>query len=215
MTFTREKCECCHKSIYFGQSISECSLCNAVIHTNCFKKSTFKFENNNSYCHNCYFFKYVPHYNPFKNSVNELSKSNDESNNLNEDPIDVIDTIQTMSNVLENCRSFNNFGDFSKSNLLTEKSTMSTMFLNIDGNKSNFDEFVVLLKQINKKVSIIGLAETNVSPELKNLYPIEGYQSFYHESKPCKSKGTGVALYVDSCLNASRKFHFIKFICKP
>ena len=205
MAFTREKCECCHKSIYFGQSISECSLCNAVIHTNCFKKSTFKFENNNSYCHNCYFFKYVPRYNPFKNSINELSKSNDESksHNLNEDPIDVIDTIQTMSNVLENCRSFNNFEDFSKSNLLTDKSTMSTMFLNIDGNKSNFDEFIVLLKQINKKVSIIGLAETNVSPELKNLYPIEGYQSFYHESKPCKSKGTGVALYVDSCLNAS------------
>ena len=202
---TREKCECCRKSIYFGQSISECSLCNAVIHTNCFKKSSFKFESSNSYCNDCYSCKYVPNYNPFKSCISKLSKSSDEnkSHNVNDDPINVIDTIQTMSTVLENCTAYKSFEEFNKSNLLTDKNKLSTMFLNIDGNKSNFDEFVVLTEQLEKKISVIGLAETNVSPELKNLYPIEGYRSFYQELKPRKSKGTGVALYIDNCLNTT------------
>ena len=98
--------------------------------------------------------------------------------------------------------------EFNKSDVLAEQDKLSTMFLNIDGNKSNFDEFVVLTKQLENKISVIGLAETNTSPELKNLYPLEGYNSFYQEPKAGKNKGTGVALYIDNCLNATVNNNF-------
>jgi hypothetical protein len=34
--------------------------------------------------------------------------------------------------------------DINKSNIFAQQGKLSTMFLNIDGNKSNFDEFAVL-----------------------------------------------------------------------
>ena len=76
------------------------------------------------------------------------------------------------------------------------------MFFNIDGNKSNFDCFVAELSSINHEFSIIGLAETNIDPSLKNLYPITNYNSFYQDTIDNKNKGTGVALYVHNSLNA-------------
>ena len=86
MSFVREKCEYCHKSIYLGQSISECNLCNAVIHTNCFKKSNFQFQNGNCYCTNCYLHKYIPRYNPYKNFVNQSSQDK----SYNEELIEIL-----------------------------------------------------------------------------------------------------------------------------
>ena len=130
MSFVREECECCHKSIYFGQSISECSLCNAVIHTNCFKKSSFNFNNGNCYCANCYSCKYIPRYNPYKKFISEASQPGIEDRAYNEDPIDIIDTIQTLSNILENCTSYENMEDINKSNIFAQQGKLSTMFLN-------------------------------------------------------------------------------------
>ena len=202
-SFVREECECCHKYIYFGQSISECNLCNAVIHTNCFKKSNFTFQNGNCYCTECYLCKYIPRYNPYKKLVSESAQPCVEDKSYNEDPIDIIDTIQTLSSILENCTSYENMEDINKSNIFAQQDKLSTMFLNIDGNKSNFDEFAVLFQQLDHKISAIGLAETNTSPEHKNLYKIDGYNSFYQEPKPGKNKGTGVALYIDNSLNAT------------
>ena len=90
---------------------------------------------------------------------------------------------------MENCTSFNTIDELNESKNFVEQDKLSTMFLNIDGNKSNFDEFVVLLKQAKHKFSVIGLAETNTSPELKNVYSIEGYNSYYQDPKPGKVKG--------------------------
>ena len=201
----KESCEYCRKSICVGQAITECSMCSAVIHTKCFKKSEFVFENNTGYCFDCYNFKYVPCYNPYKIPMNEFCKQYDadhEEKFYNENPTDFIDTLQIISNTLDNCTSFESMNDANRSSIFAEQDKLSAMFLNIDGNKSNFDEFVVLLKQLKHKFPVIGLAETNISPELKNLYPIEGYTSYYQDPKPGKRKGTGVALYVDNSLNA-------------
>ena len=69
--------------------------------------------------------------------------------------------------------------------------------------KSNFNTFCVELKRIKHEFSVIGLAETNIEPELKSLYNISGYCSFYQSVTSNKHKGTGVALYVSENFNAS------------
>ena len=199
-SLTKESCEYCGKFIYIGQAILECNLCDAVIHTKCFKKSNFKFENNTTYCYDCHSNKVVPRYNPFKICK---TKSCDDEKCYNEEPIDFIDTVEAVSNILESCTSFNTMDELNESNFFVEQDKLSTMFLNIDGNKSNFDEFVVLLRQLKHKFSVIALAETNTKPELKNMYSIDGYTSFYQDPKPGKSKGTGVALYILDSLNAT------------
>ena len=205
-TLTREVCECCRRFIYIGQSIAECRLCNAVIHTRCFKKSDFKFENGFGYCYNCYVFKFEPRYNPYKTSISKFSVPINDENCYNEELIDFIDTIQIISNTLDNCKSFKSMDEANKSTIFSNvnKDKFSAMFLNIDGNKSNFDEFAVLLQQLKHTFSVFGLAETNTIPEHKNLYQIEGYNSYYQEPKPGKCKGTGVALYIHNSLNTTR-----------
>ena len=81
------------------------------------------------------------------------------------------------------------------------------LFLNIDGNKTNFDAFAVDVHRMEHKFSIIGLAETNIDPENKDLYFLDDYTSFYQDPYPCKNKGTGVALYIHNSLNATLESH--------
>ena len=59
---------------------------------------------------------------------------------------------------------------------------MSTMFLNIEGNASNFDTFLTELKRLKHSFPVIGLAETNVDEPLKDLYTIPEYTSFYQNT---------------------------------
>ena len=69
-------------------------------------------------------------------------------------------------------------------------------FYNIDGNKSNFDILAGELHCFGDKFSFIGLAETNVDSEHKDLYKLSNYNNFYTDRLPNKSSGTGIALYV-------------------
>ena len=140
------------------------------------KSSNFTFENDSSYCYNCHVFKYKPRYNPYKAYISKFSVPCNEENSYNEELIDFIDTIQIISNTLENCLTFESMEEASTSTTSSNinKDKFSTMFLNIDGNKSNFDEFAVLIQQLKHKFSVIGLSETNTVPEHKNLYQIEG-----------------------------------------
>ena len=69
-------------------------------------------------------------------------------------------------------------------------------FYNLDGNKSNFDTLAGELHRFGDKFSFIGLAETNVDSEHKDLYKLKNYNNFYTDRLPNKSSGTGIALYV-------------------
>ena len=73
---------------------------------------------------------------------------------------------------------------------------LTALFNNIDGNASNFDSFVVDITRYKHPFSVIGIAETNVHSECKDLYVIPGYVSEYNSKKCGKLKGSGVALYV-------------------
>ena len=71
------------------------------------------------------------------------------------------------------------------------------LFQNIDGNKSYFYTLAIDIQRYGLEFSIIGLAETNEGPEMKNLYKLTNYDSFYEEKvNAFKKKGTGVALYI-------------------
>ena len=75
------------------------------------------------------------------------------------------------------------------------------LFQNIDGNKTNFDTLSIELDRITARFKVIGLAETNVGTDESNVYCLDGYNCFYQDKHVNKSKGTGVALYLDDSLN--------------
>ena len=205
----KEICGSCNKSINKGQSITECGKCNLAIHTKCLKKfGKFKSINNKSYCENC--FDSVPKiYNPFRN-LNGSSLNNSNQNDGNNDRNyennleDVFEELNEASNILEYCKSLKSTSELDRHVELKGVycTNFSTLFQNVDGNRSNFDSFAVHLKKMKHKFSVIGLAETNTEPTNKELFCLDGYTSFYQDKHPTKLKGTGVALYIHNALSA-------------
>ena len=119
--------------------------------------STFDKINNNFFCENCKT-EVVVSYNPYKFSIE-----------YDEENLSIVETLQKMSNVLENCKSYtaedvNNFPNKS----IVEN--ISSFFLNLDRNQTNFDNMIVELEQFRHKFSIIGIAETNTDPSISNVY---------------------------------------------
>ena len=141
----KELCCCCLKSIRIGQAVTECSNCNNIIHTRCFKISDFRTINYLFYCGNCKD-EIAIRYNPFK--LIEQSRDND-----NEDDDDYeYDEIATVSNILENCTAFT-IAEFNNLESDMFKENISTFFLNIDGNQSNFDNLLIELHKYEHKFS--------------------------------------------------------------
>ena len=204
----KEVCGCCTKNVNIGQAITECGKCRALIHTKCFKKSTFKMRNKISYCVKC-LEDVIEIYNPFDSiAIGEGTAKVDEDSEkfYDFDLKNISQEFSTISNVLNNCKSVRDIASFNETTGPTENSKnhrFSTLFENIDGNKSNFDEFAILAQQLKHNFSVIGLAETNIDPTNRDLYPLSNYNSFYQEKDPNKSKGSGVALYVHESLTAT------------
>ena len=84
------------------------------------------------------------------------------------------------------------------------KNTMSALFNNIDGNHSNFDNFVCEVSQYCHSFSFIGISETNINPCRKDLYTIPGYKSEYNAKASGKRKGSGIALYIKDSYTYNR-----------
>ena len=197
----KELCGYCCKKINLGQPIAECVNCTNVIHTKCFVKANYQIINTQSFCDVCKHKKCCL-YNPFA----AFSDPTDDTKFYNSDPSNSINTITKISGILDNCKCFS---DFSELNNYTTKikcdkvNYLSTLFLNIDGNKSNFDNFLTLTSLISdNKFSVFGLAETNTDYSNKNIFDIPGYQSFYQHTNQNKHKGTGVAMYLNNFLSA-------------
>ena len=84
------------------------------------------------------------------------------------------------------------------------KDTFSTLFLNIDGNQTNFDHFSAELAQTDTHFSVIAIAETNIDDTNKNLYKLGGdYSSVYLSKLQNKVKGSGLGMYINNKLNFS------------
>ena len=107
-------------------------------------------------------------YNPFKNL--NLHTDDDGDHFYNKELSDSIGHLADASKVLEQCK---NYTSMEIKTLFTDAcGDFTSLFYNIDGNKSNFDSFAVELKSLCHDFSVIGLAETNVSACNKDLYKI-------------------------------------------
>ena len=199
-TVVREICEVCTKQIYIGQITGVCEKCDMIFHRNCINKKEFKFFRGNWYCQPCIQKHDIIRYNPFLDIVENHDTENSHEYDDNED---VIETSLRISEILENCKSYekNDF-QYMVNDLNVDKNCkFSTIFQNIDGNKTNFDDFSTVLNLMNHKFSAIGIAETNTDPQNKQLYNISDYTSCYQSTIGDKKKGTGVALYVNDMYN--------------
>ena len=194
LKLNKEKCDSCIKPISLGQSITECAKCTKIaIHTKCYKKSKFKSLNSNFYCLECSY-TIIVRYNPYKKLIEDSSSDDDELHQVKNANIgNYSEDLQEACRVLDNCMNINVSTLISK---MSQDYNLNFYFYNLDGNKSNFDTFAGELHRFGDKFSFIGLAETNVDSEHKDLYKLNNYNNFYTDRLPNKSSGTGIALYV-------------------
>ena len=194
----REVCSSCSKNILVGQGFLECRNCSKIIHKNCFKKSDI-FLKKDSICSECAKCT-VDKYNPFKELLDH-NNNDSEDKFYSENFAETFDCINKASLILESCSPLT-MKDLQES-ATKETVNFSTLFYNIDGNRSNFDTFSSELSSQKTTFSVIGLAETNTIKDNADLYRLENYSHFYGETSPDKSKGTGVCLYIHNTFNAT------------
>ena len=177
----KEPCLCCRKAIQIGNTIAECEYCDSIIHSGCFSASQFALVNDKWACKECEL-KVIPRYNPFKN-WNEQSDESDPK------PYESYcgSDMAKLSSILEKCRPYTikELNDILP-NISDSEKILSSFFLNIDGNFTNFDHLQVLLKSISHSFSAIGLAETNICPQECAPYIMPGYVPFYQSSREGK-----------------------------
>ena len=177
----------------------ECSSCYAIIHTKCHKKAKFSQISNKWACNTCSS-KIESRYNPFEDWIN-LDTDKPYSDDYGK-------SIHEISAILNKCKIYstndlNKILDNLSSNSKPVNDMLSSIFFNIDGNATNFDQFSIELKRINCNFSAIGLAETNTDPTLSGTYSIPGYKPYYQSTRANKKSGTGVALYIKDSINVS------------
>ena len=186
-TLQPEKCHVCMKYISFNRHrIINCINCKLAVHENC--------SNDNS-CNSCTLFHdnvmSSPTFNPYNIDDCDSNKFFDDNSELD------TDILETASVILDKCNYVKNEGFIEKvqSNIDTSKYT-SFYFVNIDGMKTNFDEFLVESFNLGFNFDFICFVETNISEEERQLFNInQNYECNILESIFNKRKGSGIAIY--------------------
>ena len=199
----KEVCGICTKFIRIGQPSLNCHKCDKIFHKVCHRKCKYlKPFREKFYCKNCIDCHDIIRYNPFFD-LTVVTKFDDKPYNDNE-PVEYLQSIQEISDILENCKNFNRM-ELSRhyNQLVSEKLQLfSTYFHNIDGNQANFDTFCAHMNTLDTEFSIVGIAETNIDNSHKDLYKLSGnYSSVYLSKLENKSKGSGLGLYVNNRYN--------------
>ena len=185
----KEKCLGCDKFIWTHNQIMTCENCKIIVHGKC-SKSLFTFNNvsNSWHCWQC--LSKPPKYNPFSKHSHDKHDPNS---------LDDISDLVEISKILQNCSNYDvkKFNKISKEHFSKNSRIFSTLFNNIDGCASNFDDFVSdIVCQYKHLFSVIGIAETNMNSCHRNLYKLNDYTAEYNNKYPGKNKGSGVGLYV-------------------
>ncbi|NRB82007.1 MAG: hypothetical protein HRU38_25700, partial [Saccharospirillaceae bacterium] len=198
----KEPCGHCAGSINIGHTILECGICNNAIHTKCYKKAKFLKISNSWVCSKCQY-DIELRYNPFSAWLDSYTDRH------YDDDRDADATLQEISNILSNCKSYSikELNKILSSDIQSPDQSLdemlSSLFLNIDGNPTNFDQFTAEIKRIQHNFCAIGLAETNTDPNVSATFQIPGYKSYYQSIRDDKQSGTGVALYIHESINVS------------
>ena len=151
----------------------------------------------NPYCDNCLKSNDILRYNPFHDVLEVITGESEKIYSLDHYANEDLHTISPLHDVLENCQ----IRSIDSLQINSDKNVLSFKFLNIDGNASNFDTFSTTLAAIAHDFTVIGIAETNVESELKDLYCISRYTPIYQDRMYGKKKGSGVAMYVRNTFN--------------
>ena len=194
---TRKICRKCQKQIYIGNRNVVCNKCNSIFHKICAKNHTQMYRNQ-LYCKTCIEIHEILRYNPFFDTLKEISENHDSIFLAENEPHDSFEILEPMSTILENCKQYtiDEFCKFGSQADSKPENSFSCHFLNIDGNASSFDTFAITLNKITPKFSVIGIAETNIEEENKNLYMLNDYSSIYQSKFENKKKGSGIGIYV-------------------
>ena len=103
----KEVCSCCQKNICLGQSVTECEQCKCIIHTRCFKKSSFATINSKQYCTICKGGIDII-YNPFESLCRSYSENDYSDRHYNSEIGDCFDDLSKISSLLNSCSRFEN-----------------------------------------------------------------------------------------------------------
>ena len=201
----RQLCEHCCKQIYTHNSVIACPTCPLIVHSQCVAAANFIIGegpdgSSKWYCSACYKTQGLKRYNPFFECIEmDPMHQNDDEAESND-----MECILEMSNILQNCTPYS-IQELNATPKCNADNQFSTYFLNVDGNATNFDEFVAELQLYKNTFSVIALAETNIDQCNEDLYQIDNYQSIYQSkivfNEKAKSKGSGIGMYIHNSYN--------------
>jgi hypothetical protein len=190
-------CHCCSKFISQSRhSIISCSICENVVHSKCAKEYI---------CDSCCADANIPLASPHFNIFDPGEVSDYQMFDHDFELDDHLETLSTASALLERC----DYIDVPKfdcdfSSLSASPSHLSFYFLNIDGFKTNFDEFTVIHSSLVNTFDIICFAETNVdSSDLKKFTLGHEYLCLDIPKLNDKQKGSGIAVFYRKSLKLS------------
>ena len=196
--FKSNECLKYHKDLHnhISSESIRCNSCTSTFHKQRDQRQ-LTFYRKNPYCLSCLknkdILKYNPYYEVLETSDNESEKLYLQNQYSNED----LQTISPFSDILENCE----IHSIESLPIKADKRMLSFKFINIDGNASNFNTLSTTLAAMAHDFTAIGVAETNIESELKDLYSIPGYESINQDKMCRKKKGSGVAMYVHKDIN--------------
>ena len=125
----------------------------------------------------------------------------DYDDNLYNDDFELhVDSINVAYSILDQCNyvASHNFKNY------LSKSQTSLYFHNIDGMKSNFNEFILHYKSLDYEFDFLCFAETNIEQDEINQFSISNtYNCEILPKKAEKHKGSGLVLYFKKSLNFS------------
>ena len=184
-----EKCRVCDKHVSkTNHKIAHCTLCDVICHYNCLTNLLCT-RCNNLICNNSefnLFNDFSMHFDPY--TVEDI----DDNDYYFDDDVDNhIDTAQIAKDILKNCTYYNS----DSIPLISQLKNTTFYFNNIDGFKSNFNEF--LNNKINHKIKFdfYCFNETNVKENEPHDFDIESYNCEMLYAIDNKSKGSGIAVY--------------------
>ena len=134
--FDSIKCEHaqCQEDIMSATTIVKCSVCDYAYHQKCAKLCTKTFRNK-PYCVNCLDVFEIIKYNPYYDTIVEITDDMDSMHN--DEPIESIDILEDMSCVSEACKPYC-IQEFNEQHSPPKTfGCFSCSFLNIDGNASS------------------------------------------------------------------------------
>ena len=196
-----EFCRSCNKSISSRRHrVSRCIYCINSFHDFCLRSQPYlccehcyehhNLGNKNAAALNSLFSTVL--FNPY----NEVLEN--EKNRYFDDEIDEYNTtIETANRTLSLCKYY----DFD--NLPHQFIGTSFYFNNIDGFRSNFDEFKSQLIKAQEKFDFYCFNETNLNAGTRHDFEIDKYNSEFLHSIAGKAKGSGLAIYYRNNLNFS------------